>query len=107
VDFPVLLALPTTRNATACRGIGFDGVVRGDPADPRIVWVETEGHGTKRLVWPAGYVARFNPDLEVIDIGGQVILREGDRVSGGCVKGPADDPGSVVLIRGSDRLDPG
>jgi hypothetical protein len=107
MEFPMQLELPTTQYADACRGVGFDGTVRGDPADPRIVWVETENHGTKRLVWPAGYVARFDPALEVIDISGQVVVREGDRVSGGCVKGPPDDPGSIVLIRGSDRLEPG
>jgi hypothetical protein len=104
-DAPREFWLATTGFPNACRGIGFDGTVVGDAADPRIVWLETERHGTKLLVWPPGYVARFDPDLQVIDSTGRIVFRGGDRVTGGCVKGPADDLASVVLVRVADRLE--
>jgi hypothetical protein len=34
----------------------------------------------------------------VLDESGLVVLREGDAVNGGCVKGPADGPNRVVMI---------
>lgn len=75
----------------ACGGVGLDTVVRGSPTDPRVVWLENRTHApgqeyVPRLeaVWPAGYRARFTPALEVLDGGGDVVLRDGDPVTGAC-----------------------
>jgi len=58
------------------------------------------------LVWPPGYSAQFNPGLEVLDERGKVLFRAGDIVQGGCVRGPQDDLGSVMLIRPIDVVAP-
>lgn len=80
-----------------CRGIGLDGRLTGSPNDQRIAWLEPGG---RRLVWPTGFVARFAPTLEILDRDGQLIMDEGDVVSGACVAGPAEAPDSVLLIDG-------
>jgi hypothetical protein len=91
-------ALPTGLPAwlpTACGGVGLDAVVRGSPNDPRIAWLENHlamPQGvptTPRLeaTWPAGYRARFTPKLEILDNWGNVVLREGDAVTGTCSAG--------------------
>lgn len=90
---PVVLALPAIPDAgpgaiSACAGVGLSTVLAGDPADPRIAWLEPFGGGTDStfgLLWPPGYAARFDPDLEVTDEGGRVVLRAGDFVDGACV----------------------
>jgi hypothetical protein len=69
----------------------------GSPLDPRIAWLEPGG---ARLVWPAGFSARFTPRLEIVDRDGSVVMREGEQVSGACVAGPVDDPGRVLMIEG-------
>jgi hypothetical protein len=56
----------------------------------------------RELVWPPRYAARFKPDMEVLNEKGTVVFRQGDTVQGGCVKGPAEDPGSIILIRPED-----
>jgi hypothetical protein len=96
--------LPVAQFPNACRGVGLDALLVGDPQDERIAWLETSDGRTIRLVWPPGYVARFNSHLTVLDAAGQIVFREGDRVSGGCVKGPPEDPGPVVLIRPEDLV---
>jgi hypothetical protein len=95
-------SLPVTEFPNACRGIGLDAVLVGDPGDAQVAWLETSDGRTIALTWPPGYAARFDPDLTVVDGDGQVRFRAGDRVAGGCVKGPPDDLGSVVLIRPED-----
>ena len=93
----MLFDLPETTFANVCRGIGVEGRLTGSPNDPRIAWLEPGG---RRLVWPVGFVARFTPTLEVLDRDGQLVMEEGDAVTGACVKGPADAPDSVLMIEG-------
>ena len=75
-----------------CRGVGYDGILRGDPSDPRLAWAEQEtpNHVVLRrdLVWPTGYTARFTPQLEILDASRQVRFLAGDVIGGGCVTGP-------------------
>lgn len=88
----------------ACGGVGLDAVVRGGPTDPRVVWLENRTHppGQEYLprfeaVWPAGYRARFTPALEMVDGGGDVVLRDGDPVMGAC--GPhGGNPLELVMV---------
>lgn len=73
-----------------CAGVGLDGVsVTGDPEDPRIVWLrDRNGRASDiQLLWPAGYTARFTPQLEVLDEAGAIVMKEGHRPEGGCVQG--------------------
>jgi hypothetical protein len=70
----------------ACAGVGLNGVIRGNATDPLIAWIEGGGQRLEAL-WPEGYKAAFTPRLEVLDPGGRVVLRDGDRVSGGCATG--------------------
>lgn len=71
----------------ACAGIGLSQVLAGNAADKRVAWLEPFGGGGPGfdLVWPAAYSARFDPDIEILDEHGDVVLRAGDFVEGGCV----------------------
>jgi hypothetical protein len=70
-----------------CAGVGLDSVLRGSPSDPQVAWLESSMGGTlsrRDVTWPAGYHARFNPKIEILDENGNVVLREGDAVEGAC-----------------------
>ena len=94
---PAFFALPAAPVQAACRGIGLEARLTGNPSDPRIAWLEPGG---RRLVWPFGFVARFSPTLEILDQDGRLVMREGDAVSGACLKGTANEPSSVLMIEG-------
>jgi len=81
--------LPVSHIGELCAGGGLDAVLRGSPADPRITWLEgADGARVEMLVgWPPEYSARFTPKLEVLDPDGNVIGRDGWRVSGFCGAG--------------------
>jgi hypothetical protein len=67
-----------------CAGIGLsDAVLHGDAQDPKVAWLSL-GSSRIDVLWPAGFRARFNPRLEVLDEAGTVIARERDPVWGGC-----------------------
>lgn len=51
------------------------------------------------LLWPAGYSARFDPALELLDEHGRVIGREGDPIVGGCPTAPLP---SLVWVQSTD-----
>lgn len=55
--------------------------------------------GRRDIIWPPGFTARFDPDLRVLDASGTVVLSKGDQITGGCVAGPPDNPGSLLVIR--------
>jgi hypothetical protein len=69
-----------------CAGTGLDAVLHGSPTDPHIAWLTNNFSTPPRLeiVWPAGYRARFDPDLEIVDENGNMVMREGDTVTGDC-----------------------
>ena len=72
-----------------CFGLAIsNATLRGDPADPRVTWLEFP-HGRTEIVWPRGYSARFVPRLEVLNERGQVAIRGGDSVGAACAL--ADD----------------
>jgi len=88
-----LIALPTTNwletPDTICAGVGLDAVLHGSPNDPYVAWLENSvGGGRDEVLWPAGYRARFSPNLEILNESGIVVLREGDAISGSCVPSP-------------------
>jgi len=97
------IPLPTVATADGlCREIGYDGVLRGDPADPRVVWGEKQTRVNhlvlrKELVWPPGYTARFAPKLEILDATRQVRYVAGNTIPGGCTTG-ADAQGPMYVI---------
>lgn len=93
----MLIDLPDTAFTNGCRGITLEAHLTGSPTDPRIAWLEPGG---RRLVWPVGFVARFTPALEILNRDGQLVMEEGDQVTGACVAGPPDDVDSVLLIDG-------
>lgn len=98
---PPVVLLPTTRVwlSDACIGVGLvDATLSGDPADSPIAWLDLEGGGRREIVFPPGYTVRFTPTLEVVDDGGQVVARAGDRIDGGCLTGSIDDP-LLILSR--------
>jgi hypothetical protein len=79
---------PGVSGRLLCAGGGFpDSIIHGDPADAEIVWLETadpmtgEIGVTLRVRWPHGFTARFTPQLELVDGDGQVVAREGDRLT--------------------------
>lgn len=56
--------------------------VRGRPDTPNPIWLEVLVDGktgrSHPTIWPAGYTARFDPDLQIIGPSGAVFAREGD-----------------------------
>ena len=89
LDLPTVPGQPQVAGApVACAGVGLSTVLRGDPADPRVAWLERLADRTRMdVVWPAGYRARFAPGLEILDATGTVVVHEGDAVEGACVVG--------------------
>lgn len=82
------LALPTDPawQATGCRGVGLDGILRSSPSDQRLFWLEDRTTGERvDLIWPAGYYARDDFGLEVVDDSGTFVGKAGDLVTGACV----------------------
>ena len=76
-----------------CAGTGLDAVLHGSPTDAHVAWLDGEqvvgplGEPEVvrlEIVWPAGYLARFDPNLEILDENGNVVMREGDTVTGDC-----------------------
>lgn len=59
-------------------------VVRGSASDPARAWLEQDGVRVD-VLWAYGLSAAFSPDLAVVDASGDVILRDGDAVTGACV----------------------
>ena len=53
-----------------------------------------QGGGRTEVIWPAGFSARFDPRLEILDASGQVVIMGGDFVNGGCV---ISDPRVLLL----------
>jgi hypothetical protein len=59
-----------------------------------VAWLESIESGQRLdVIWPAGFGARFDPELSVVDGEGNVVMSEGDVVEGGCVF----DEGVVLL----------
>jgi hypothetical protein len=77
-----------------CAGVAVDGVLHGDPSDPRVAWLTSASTGGRiDIAWLPGYVARFDPTIQILAPRGAVVLRDGDPVSGGCV-----EAGGLLLI---------
>jgi hypothetical protein len=62
-----------------CVAVGASGTwrLRGAPDDPLIVWTQS-GTSRQDTHWPEGWVARFRPELEILDTRGRVRARDGD-----------------------------
>src|SRR5215510_6300343 len=75
-------------------GVGTDMVIHGSATDPRVRWATSPDTNERfEIVWPVGYSARFEPDLEVLNARGRVVAREGYRLIGWCRVG--DTPNDV------------
>jgi hypothetical protein len=70
----------------ACGDVGFTTVLHGNPNAPEVAWLGPFPAGPEhfRLVWPTGYHAVFDPQLNVVDGKGHMQIREGDFVDGVC-----------------------
>lgn len=81
--------LPTHAGLPGCRDIGLLAMVTGDPSDPRVAWLVDlpDGEPGMRLdvAWPPGSTARFTPEIEILNRGGDVVMREGHIIGGACV----------------------
>lgn len=100
---------PTVRGAGLCVPPLDDpvvGVLLGDAADPRLVWLVDNRGQRLEVVWPPGYSVDFR-ERRVIDDAGIGFARLGSRLVLGDVRvsdyaGTADDPypvGGVVKKR--------
>lgn len=98
---PSPLALPVAAFPNACRGIGVNATLHGDPRDPRYAWLSVGGRRNE-LVWPPGYFALFQPGLVVFDSFGTAVFHEGDTVTGACLSGELG-ASRVLRITPSDR----
>jgi hypothetical protein len=86
-------ALRTNPNrAGSCSvGVGRDATVHGSATDPHLAWAIDNMSGSRlELIWPAGYLARFEPQLVVVDSKGKVVAHEGDLIIGSCLSAPED-----------------
>ncbi len=95
------VALPVANFPNACRGIGVDAILHGDPGDARSAWLSVGGVRNE-LVWPPGYKAVFTPSLVVFDESGAAVFREGDHINGACLSGAIDGT-RVLRISQQDR----
>ncbi len=93
-------SLPVAGFPNHCRGVGIEAVLAGSANDPRVTWIQAAQGAQLSLVWPPGWTAQFNPDLEVLDDQGVIRMRAGDPVSGICQKGTVANPSGVVMIEG-------
>lgn len=100
---------PTVRGAGLCVPPLDDpvvGVLLGDAADPRLVWLLDNRGQRLEVVWPLGYSVDFR-DGRVLDDAGIEFARLGSRLVLGDVRvnayaGTADDPypvGGIVKDR--------
>ncbi len=55
------------------RGVGISARLHGGTADPHIAWLVTSDGIRIEALWPAGYRARFSPNLEVLDPSGAIV----------------------------------
>jgi hypothetical protein len=95
------LALHTVPFNGNCRGVGGGGdmTIRGDAADPWLAWEIGPGGGRQDIWWPAGYTARFNPKVEILDPTGRVVLRDGDLIpAGACSEGVTPSGQPILLV---------
>jgi hypothetical protein len=88
----------------ACESALAQGVLHGDPNDPRVAWLVNADGLRIELQWPRGFSARFNPQLEMVASDGVVVGREGDDLdlTGGF--GAPDGAFSVCGIDGTYYL---
>jgi hypothetical protein len=89
-------SLPTLEFVSqGCADVGLDAFLTGSAEDPRVTWLVNVSGKRIDILWPRGFSARFDPDLEVLDGSGLVVYRAGDRIHGGCV---VDSQGGPLLI---------
>jgi len=82
-------------------GVGRDAILHGSLADPQVTWATDNGTGVRvALLWPLGYKARFDPDLQLADASGVVVGHEGDLIIGSCTMWA--DVGNTFLVEASD-----
>jgi hypothetical protein len=95
--------LPTWQGSCGL-GVGRDATLHGSASDGRVAWaINADGGVRFELLWPRGYTARFNPQLEVLDETGHAVAHEGDLIIGSCLAAPAD-AGAIRIEAGDVRL---
>src|SRR5689334_22294136 len=92
--------LPTGNGSFGIDRMGFgverDATLHGSPHDPHVVWATDRTSGVRfELVWPWGYRAIFDPQLELFDGVGRVVAHEGDLLIGSCPNYGGSGPDSV------------
>jgi hypothetical protein len=106
-------AEPEGSGSEAMVGSAF---LQGDEATG-CVWLELDGGGRLWPVWPAGFTARWDPELTLLRSGGVVVAVVGDilEVGGGAVPAAQvdypepcleDDPDPTIWLVSSVRLQP-
>jgi hypothetical protein len=98
----IRLALPTDpawHDPAGCRGVGLDGILRSSPSDPHLFWMEDRTTGGRaELIWPAGYYARDDFGLEVVDGSNTFVGKAGDLVTSACVVSPLGNTGQPFHV---------
>ena len=75
------------------RSVGLDGILRGSASDPHVMWMVDRRTGERvEIIWPAGYHARDDFGLEILDDSGTFVGKEGDLVTGACFHGGLGEP---------------
>jgi hypothetical protein len=102
---PTPLPTDPTWQGNCMMGVGRDAMLHGSVSDGRVTWaINGDGTGRIELLWPRGYAARFNPQLEVLDGTGRVVAHEGDLIIGSCSAAPGDR--GAIRIEASDVRPP-
>jgi hypothetical protein len=97
------LPTDTTWQGGCGLGVGRDLTLRGSASDGGVAWaIDDTGSGRVDLLWPRGYTARFNPQLEVVDESGRVVAHDGDLIIDSCLTAPGD-AGAIRVDAGDVR----
>jgi len=96
---PAAIASSEPRVAQSCTEAALQGVLAGDPADPRLLWLQAQGSRID-INWPRGFTVRFGQPTELIAPDGTNVAKVGDQLQLGGGYGPNGDIFGACSVNG-------
>jgi hypothetical protein len=99
------LPAPPTGASVSCDTAGFMGTLAGDVNDPWYAWLVSGSGDRVDVKWPAGFTARFDPELQIVDPTGATIARTGETIQlGGGLAGGNTEFFAACMVNGKEYL---